>query len=107
HILVMIFKRLNQLEGRFMIKSNLYKKVYKTVYIIDFSELEQDPLFNNKFQEIGEWFTNSGKRWICSSILSPDDFKSYILKNVKITDGAKIKFFKDYFPISTNSEIEF
>lgn len=71
HILVMIFKRLNQLEGRFMIKSNLYKKVY----IIDFSELEQDPLFNNKFQEIGEWFTNSGKRWICSSILSPDDFK--------------------------------
>jgi len=39
-----------------MIKSNLYKKVYKIVYIIDFSELEQEPLFNNKFHLLHKIF---------------------------------------------------
>ncbi|EGQ0363072.1 DUF3884 family protein, partial [Staphylococcus pseudintermedius] len=56
---------------------------------------------------IGTWYSYSGKRWICHTELSTEQFKKMITKNIDHKDLKKVKFYLDYLPFSITNEIPF
>ncbi|MDT0945053.1 DUF3884 family protein [Staphylococcus pseudintermedius] len=88
-------------------QKKLYEKTFQSIYIVDFSLLDRVPLFKDEFKVIGIWYSYSGKRWICHTELSTEQFKKMITKNIDHKDLKKVKFYLDYLPFSITNEIPF